>query len=173
MRNYFLLLLVFLSSHIFYGQKDSIVLNPRAIQKTGFDFRLFGPTVLLAFEGNHFINQNINIQGGIGLIGFYGGIQYYHGRKDKKNLIVPYSGFNLAYFYLPDFGPGSGGGYGLPSCYIPLGFQLMTKNGFHISLEGALFLQNTNDPSLAAYVFYQGDFVSIQTWGSFKIGKNF
>ncbi|MFM7636352.1 MAG: hypothetical protein ACKO5W_00620 [Crocinitomicaceae bacterium] len=49
----------------------------------------------------------------------------------------------------------------------------MTKNGFHISLEGALFFQNTNNPSLASYVMYQGDFVSIQPWGSFKIGKNF
>jgi len=148
-------------------------LNLRAFQKTGFDFRLLGPTVFLAFEANHFINQNINIQGGIGLIGFYSGIQYYHGRKDKKNLIVPYSGFNLRYFYLPDIALGSVGGYCLPSCYFPQGFQLMTKNGFHISLEGALFLQNTNDPSLASYVMYQGDYVSIQPWGSFKIGKNF
>lgn len=88
-------------------------------------------------------------------------------------MIVPYSGFKLGYFYLPDIALGSVGGYGLPSCYFPQGFQLVTKNGFHISLEGVLFIQNTNDPSLVSYVMYQGDYVSIQPWGSFKIGKNF
>lgn len=148
-------------------QENNQLLNPRSFQKTGFDLRLLGPTVFLAFEANHFINHNINIQAGIGLIGYYGGVQYYHGRKDKKNLIVPYTGFNVGYFYEPDFGPGAGpsAGGGSVTSYIPLGFQLMIKNGFHFSLEGAMFVQ--------FYETTQGIENTIRPFGSLKIGKNF
>jgi hypothetical protein len=149
-------------------QENNQLLNPRSFQKTGFDLRLLGPTLFLALEANHFINHNINIQAGIGLIGFYGGVQYYHGRKDKKNLFTPYSGFNVGYVYIPDYGPGAGpsSGGGSITNYIPLGVQLMIKNGFHLSLEGAWLIQIFNTSS-------QGIQNTVRPFGSLKIGKNF
>ena len=146
------------------SQENKPILNPRCLQKTGYDFRIFGPTPFLSISINHYINHNINLEAGLGLVGAYGGIQYYFGKKEKKNLIVPYTGLNLGYMTLPDIEVGIGGSSGgwgkFMTFYIPAGVQLMTLNGFNLSVEGAMF----------AFTGYNS---KVMPWGSLKIGQNF
>ena len=165
MRKYILLLLIVFSSLEFFSQKDSSrILNARALHKTGYDFRILGPTPFLSISINHYLNHNINLESGLGLVGAYGGIHYYFGKKDKKNLIVPYTGLNLGYMTLPDIEVGIGGSSGgwgkFMTFYIPAGVQLMTLNGFNLSVEGAMF----------AFTGYNS---KLMPWGSIKIGYNF
>ncbi|MBM3161289.1 MAG: hypothetical protein FJZ66_08145 [Bacteroidetes bacterium] len=164
MQKYFLLLIVFLSFHLFYGQKDSIVLNPRCIHKTGYDFNFLGPSPFLSFSVNHFINEKVNLEAGLGVLGAYGGIHFFSSKKEKKSLFAPYTGINLGFMTLPDIEVGIGGssdGWGkFMTFYIPAGVQLMTMNGFHLSIEGAMF----------AFTGYNS---KVMPWGSLKIGQNF
>ncbi|MFM1893420.1 MAG: hypothetical protein RIQ90_586 [Bacteroidota bacterium] len=164
MKKYALLSLWFLVVHFSFGQENTTVRNPRAFYKKGYDIRLLGPTPLLSVSMNYFVNQNVNLEAGIGLIGAFGGIEYYLGKKEKRNLTVPYAGLKVGYMTLPDIDPALGGSsdaWGkFATVYLPVGVQLMTMNGFHISLEGALF---------ATFGYHR----NAAPWGSLKIGKNF
>lgn len=153
----FLWLLVF---HFSHAQESTIIRNPRGLYKTGYDIRLLGPTPLLSISMNYFVSQNINLEAGIGLIGAFGGIEYYYGKKEKRNLAVPYAGLKIGYMTLPDIVGGSENWGKFATVYLPVGLQLMTMSGFHISLEGGLF---------ATF----GSFRNATPWGSLKIGQNF
>jgi len=164
MNKYRLLFLWLLVFHFSHAQEGTIIRNPRALYKTGYDIRLLGPTPLASISMNYFVSQNINLEAGIGLIGAFGGIEYYYGKKEKRNLAVPYAGLKIGYMTLPDIDPGFAGGSGgwgkFATVYLPMGLQLMTRSGFHISLEGALF---------ATF----GSSRNTSPWGSLKIGQNF
>ena len=164
MKKYVLLTVSFLYLQIVLGQENMSMLNPRGDYKTGYCFRILGPTPFLSFSMNHFINERINLEAGLGLVGAYGGVHFFASKQEKKNLLAPYTGINLGYMTLPDIEVGIGGSSGgwgkFMTFYIPVGVQLMTKNGFHLSIEGAM-LAITGNRSNAA------------PWGSLKIGRNF
>lgn len=164
MRKYLFLLIVFLSSHVIFSQLDSKVLNPRGIHKTGYYFSFLGPAPFLSFSMNHFLNEKINLEAGLGAVGAFGGIHFFSSKKEKKSLFAPYTGINLGFMTLPDIEVGIGGSSGgwgkFMTFYIPAGVQLMTLNGFHLSVEGAMF----------AFTGYNS---KVMPWGSLKIGKNF
>lgn len=164
MRKYLFLLIVFLSSHVIFSQKDSKVLNPRGIHKTGYYFSFLGPAPFLSFSMNHFLNEKINLEAGLGVLGAYGGIHFFSSKMEKKSLFAPYTGINLGFMTLPDIEVGIGGSSGgwgkFMTFYIPAGVQLMTMNGFNLSVEGAMF----------AFTGYNS---KVMPWGSLKIGQNF
>jgi hypothetical protein len=164
MKKYALLTVSFLYFQIIVGQENMSMLNPRGNNKTGYCFRILGPTPFLSFSMNHFINERINLEAGLGLVGAYGGVHFFASKQEKKNLLAPYTGINLGYMTLPDIEVGIGGSSGgwgkFMTFYIPVGVQLMTKNGFHLSIEGAMFA-------------ITGDRSNATPWGSLKIGRNF
>ena len=164
MKKYVLLTVSFLYFQNILVQENMSMLNPRGDYKTGYCFRILGPTPFLSFSMNHFINERINLEAGLGLVGAYGGIHFFASKQDKKNLLAPYTGINLGYMTLPDIQVGIGGSSGgwgkFMTFYIPVGVQLMTKNGFHLSIEGAMFA-------------ITGDRSNATPWGSLKIGRNF
>jgi hypothetical protein len=166
MRN-FILLLILLFSSIGFTQSinhESIGKNPRTYKTKGYGIQLGGPTIIISGYYNKFINHQLNFELGGGLFGVYGGAKYYAGKKDNKQLLSPYIGANLGLNYLPYiriFFDGSSSAAGWSSSisfYAPAGIQLMTKTGFHLSIETALVLATQFDPHL---------------WVAFKYGKNF
>ena len=163
-----ILLFIFLSSALLASSQlneTNKVMNPRALNKMGYGIQLFGPAPFASVYVNYFVNQNVNIEGGIGLIGAYGGVHYMVGRKDKKNLISPYLGADVGVMRLPNFNFGFFGGNSeflanFITSYFSAGIQLMTQRGFHLSIEGAVFA-------------FKGFNSNVIPWGSLKIGQNF
>lgn len=163
-----ILLFIFLSSALHASSqlnKTNKVMNPRALNKMGYGIQLFGPAPFASVYVNYFVNQNVNIEGGIGLLGAYGGVHYMVGRKDKKNLISPYLGADVGVMRLPNFNFGFYGGNSefwanFITSYFSAGLQLMTQRGFHLSIEGAVFA-------------FKGFNSNVIPWGALKIGQNF
>lgn len=161
---------IFLSiASIGFGQENNpsvSTLNPRRIRKLGYGFQLMGPTLFTSFYMNYFINHQVNIEAGAGLLGFYGGTKFHFGKKEQKQLFSPYAGINLGRISLPDlnFGwyGGTGSGWnGFFMVYLPVGIQFMNKSGFHASIEGA-------------WMRYSGaSFTNTIPYGAIRIGKNF
>ena len=89
---------------------------------------------------------------GGGLIGVYGGLRYYYGKKGKTMRFAPYSGIQYNY-------SASLFEYSCPGIYVPLGVQLMSKGGFTLALE-------------AAYVHRFGSYNYSFPWAALKIGAN-
>jgi hypothetical protein len=163
-----ILLFIFLSSALLASSQlneTNKVMNPRALNKMGYGIQLFGPAPFASVYVNYFVNQNVNIEGAIGLLGAYGGVYYMVGRKDKKNLISPYLGADVGVMRLPNFNFGFYGGNSefwanFITSYFSAGLQLMTQRGFHLSIEGAVFaLKGFNS--------------NVIPWGALKIGQNF
>lgn len=143
-----------------FGQQ----INPRNDFKNGFGINIGGPTFALAFNYNHFFDQNLNLELGAGFIGAYAGFKYYFGNANKVMRFAPYTGVEFCYSaILFD-------GY-YPGAYIPFGVQFFSKNGFNLSLEASGFFMlgygNKNG--------FMGEFggVGAFPWGSLHIGKNF
>ena len=156
----------FLTSLITIQAQSSEKINQRSVRNFGYGFQLLGPTLGASFYLDYFINHNVNIEGGAGLIGFYGGAKIYGGKKEKKQLFSPYFGLNVGMISLPDinmgwYGGSSSGWNKLASVYVPVGIQLMNKNGFHFSVEGAYFFYGSSSFSRSI------------PYGSIRLGKNF
>ena len=164
MNKYVFLTLLLFNFQAILGQKNISMRNPRCIYKTGYSFQFLGPAPYLSFSTNHFLNEKINIEAGVGLIGAFGGVHFFAGKKEAKSLLAPYTGINLGYMTLPiiEVGiGGSSGGWGkFMTFYIPVGVQLMNRNGFQLSVEGAML----------AFTGYNSKVIP---WGSLKIGKNY
>jgi hypothetical protein len=161
----FLTTLIFSSIGLSQNTNNEVIgKNPRTYKTKGYGIQLGGPTVIISGYYNKFINHHINYELGGGLFGVYGGAKYYAGKKDNKQLFSPYVGANLGLNYLPYiriFFDGSSTASGWESSisfYAPAGIQLMTKTGFHMSIEAALVLATKFDP---------------HPWVAFKYGKNF
>ncbi len=139
------LLFLFFVHFSSFGQE----INPRNEFKNGFGLKIGGPTLALALNYNHFFTQNINLELGAGLIGAYAGVKYYFGTADKVMRFAPYVGATFTAIFFDGVNPG---------IYLPLGVQLLSKNGFNLSLEASY---------LSTHYLYNGPF------GSIHIGKNF
>jgi hypothetical protein len=159
-----MLTLLLLNFQLILGQDTLSIRNPRYKYKTGYCFRFLGPAPFLSFSMNHFLNEKINLEAGLGVVGAFGGVHFFAGKKEKKSMLAPYTGINLGYMTLPDIEVGIGGSSGgwgkFMTFYIPVGVQLMNRNGFHLSIEGAML----------AFTGYNS---KVMPWGSLKIGKNY
>ncbi len=142
------LLFLFFVHFSSFGQE----INPRNEFKNGFGLKIGGPTLALALNYNHFFTQNINLELGAGLIGAYAGVKYYFGTADKVMRFAPYVGAQLFCTAIIFDGV-------YPGFYLPFGVQLLSKNGFNLSLEASYLL----------LIGRGGNF----PWGSIHIGKNF
>lgn len=77
----------FLTSLITIQAQSSEKMNQRSVRKFGYGFQLLGPTLGASFYLDYFINHNVNIEGGAGLIGFYGGAKNLWWKKGKEAII--------------------------------------------------------------------------------------
>jgi hypothetical protein len=149
---------------------DPVKGNPRSFRKFGVGIQGMGPTIIGSIYLNYFATHNINIELGTGLFGTYGGAKYYLGKKENEQLFSPYTGINIGTFKLPDpliaiFG-GDLAWKRVYSVNIPLGVQLMTKNGFNFSVEGSiLFIDGSTTTGIPIKVS--------SPWGAIRIAKNF
>lgn len=103
-------------------------MNRRLILKNGIGLKIGGPTPLLDVNFNHFINHNLNLEFGLGLVGGYAGAKYYAGKANKKTAFSPFFGVEMA------ISPWVADTF-LPQYYFPLGIQFLSKHGFNFSLE--------------------------------------
>jgi hypothetical protein len=155
-----ILLLFFFIQFSSFGQE----INPRNDFKNGFGLKIGGPTFALALNYNHFIDQNLNFEVGVGFIGAYSGFKYYFGKEEKVMRFAPYVGMEFCYSaILFD-------GY-YPGAYLPLGVQFFSKNGFNLSLEASCFLILGYGNTYGFMGGFGG--VGAFPWGSLHIGKNF
>lgn len=171
MKSRLIALFVVLSATLFAQNSiDSVDSNPRSFRKFGIGIQGMGPTVIGSIYLNYFATHNINIELGTGLFGTYAGAKYYMGKKENKQLFSPYAGINIGTFKLPDplifiFG-GDLAWKRVYSVNIPLGVQLMTKNGFNFSVEGSfLFINGSTTTGVPIKV--------ASPWGAIRLAKNF
>jgi hypothetical protein len=97
--------------------------NPRIINRLGLNVNLGGPTMFLSLSLDYFVTRNLNIETGIGIFGYFGGIKYHLFRKKAKDNWNPYLGL-----YVNHFGETN-------SIYIPVGIQFVKNNGFTYGFE--------------------------------------
>ena len=171
MKTRLIALFVILSTTLFAQNSiDTVKGNPRSFRKFGIGIQGMGPTIIGSIYLNYFATHNINIELGTGLFGSYGGAKYYLGKKEDKQLFSLYAGINIGTFKLPDpliiiFG-GELVWKRVYSVNLPLGVQLMTKNGFNFSLEGSfLFIHGNTATGVPVKV--------TSPWGAIRIAKNF
>jgi len=122
----------------FFSVSVSAQENVRSERRFGFGIQLGGPTLVTSLESDYFITRNINLEAGIGIIGFYGGTKWYFGAKNKPMYWAPYVG--ACYIALPDDilgGDWKAGGY------FPIGLQYLSKKGFTFAGEVAGLLHQT------------------------------
>jgi hypothetical protein len=110
-------------------------LNPRLENRFGKNMNLLGPSVLVSFSIDYFINPTLNIETGIGILGYFGGIKYhiFGNRVNKK--WTP--NFGLYVTHIPEinfWGDSKSARNGL---YIPMGIQYMSNSGFTSEAEVA------------------------------------
>lgn len=142
-----LFFLLFLSVKGFgqYSQSDSV--NRRLLYKNHLGAQLGGPS-FLSINYEHFFNQNWSIEMGAGsvlvLSGIHVGGRYYVGKQANPTKFSPYLGISLGAASIIGGGSSGGiGGYGTAVGYVPLGIQLMNKNGSTFSIEVAgMYLDN-------------------------------
>ena len=164
-------LFVILSTTLFAQNSiDTVKGNPRSYRKFGMGIQGMGPTIIGSIYLNYFATHNINIELGTGLFGSYGGAKCYLGKKEDKQFLSPYVGINVGTFKLLDpliiiFG-GELVWKRVYSVNLPLGVQLMTKNGFNFSVEGSiLFIRGNTATGVPIKLTYP--------WGAIRIAKNF
>jgi len=141
-------LILLVTTAMAWGQNQvSDTVNRRLEVKNQLGIQLGGPS-FLSCNYEHFFNHHWSIEAGAGSIlaisGVHVGGRYYFGSKAKPTKFAPYLGAAFGAAFIIG-GGGSGGidGYGAAVGYVPLGIQLMTKNGVAVSLEAAgMYLDN-------------------------------
>lgn len=113
-------------------------------KRFGVNANLLGPTILLSISMDYFVNEKTNIEIGTGIIGAFTGIKYFWKRNQSVSEWTPYAGLNV--IFIPEIC--------ITNCtpariglYIPIGMEIMKKNGFTFGGEIAgLVLENTKTP---------------------------
>ena len=125
--------------------------------------QILGPTKIISAFFEYYINNNTNIELGVGLIGFYSGINYFFLNRPKSGW-SPYMG---AYYSRAETITGSCNcSFGTnPTAlrsgfYIPIGMQYLSINGFVFS------------PEIAAYYKFNAK-NTLTVFGALKIGYRF
>jgi len=133
-------------------------LNPRVENPFGVNINILGPSVLLSLSIDYFVTPNINIETGLGIAGYFGGIKYhmFGERVDKE--WTPYAGLYVTHIpAISFFGDSKSSRNGL---YLPVGIQYMSNGGFTFGAEVA---------GLTVKDIAGGTAV----WGAIKIGYHF
>ena len=151
---------------------NHIVENQRTCRPFGVNVSIGGPTILASASVDAFILSVLNVEGGGGLEGFYGGATYhFKGNVDNKQGTV-YSGIFLTYRTNSQEDSWPSGGDQISNSwiiknnrttfgtYIPIGFKKMYNNGCTLSYE-------------IAYCNFASDFVGSPLWLSVKFGYHF
>ncbi len=106
-------------------------LNPRVLRPFGIYIMGGGPA-LFGATVEYFISSGINLKAGGGWTSTFAGFEY-HILGFKKNPWTPYTGILATYSYDGDFG-----------IYAPFGFHYLSKTGFSLGFDLALWIKNTD-----------------------------
>jgi hypothetical protein len=160
MKRILIVIALFLTSSNIFSQ------NPREDLSLGFSTTLGGPTAILSVSLDYFIMPTLNIEGGIGLFGYYGGAKYHFFGNTNSN-VTPYIGRFLVGLRAFDLTNGKTHGV----FYLPIGAQYISNRGFKIGLEAATFVvpKRLNE-------FINPDFefgFGFRVWPALKIGFHF
>lgn len=139
-------------------QEDSIIkINPRWANRLGVNCIVGGPSVVGSLSLDYFIASNLNVEVGVGYIGFFSGIKYHLEGKKVDRHWTPYLG--LFVVRIPEL-TGEFEVDGRNGLYVPLGVQYISNFGITIGAELARFAIE----SIANDTKY---------WGAIKIGYHF
>lgn len=140
------------------SHEDSIInTNPRLDNQFGINFNFGGPSIVGSVSFDYFITSSINIEAGIGYIGFFGGIKYHLGGQKVNRHWTPYLG--LFAVRIPEI-EGVHRVDARSGLYMPLGIQYMSNIGITIGAEVARIAIE----SIANDTKY---------WGAVKLGYHF
>ncbi|MFT6718632.1 MAG: hypothetical protein ACJAY8_001028 [Sphingobacteriales bacterium] len=138
--------------------KDSIHgTNPRWANRFGVNFNVGGPSIVGSISFDYFITSSINVEAGVGYIGFFSGIKYHLEGKKVDRHWTPYVG--LYAVRIPEL-RGDFKLDGRNGLYMPLGVQYMSNFGITIGAEFARIAIE----SIANDTKY---------WGALKVGYHF
>ena len=112
------------SNLIFSQSPESHESENSRLRKFGIGLQLLGPTGAYSIYTNLFVTKNVNIEAGIGIIGYYGGFKYY--TRTKFNSVSRFVGLNIGQFGF-DFMPLFSDIQKRIIFYAPYGFQFMNK----------------------------------------------
>ena len=162
MKNCFLFILLLLSGNLM-AQNDTSS-NKDFEKKYAVGWQLLGPTKIVSLYFDYAFTNQLGMEVGAGIIGYYGGLHYFITNKNSRPHWAPYTGVfysraiavtgdcNCA-FVSKTTGMRSG-------VYITAGIEHITDNGFSFAIEAAAFFKiNTTSP--------------LSPWGSIKMGYHF
>ncbi|MDH5379752.1 MAG: hypothetical protein OEW75_02805 [Cyclobacteriaceae bacterium] len=137
MNRIFLLFLVFLLLNIspVFSQQEE---KPYKLKKNAISISVLGTSTFVGFTYERIFLQKISLEGGIGFIGFGGGISYYFSKLDQPGFKF-FTGLKYTAFagLLADSGSTSG-------VYLPFGVKLFSRNWFGMGIDigpGVFILQ--------------------------------
>jgi hypothetical protein len=160
MKKILIILFFGFSNFIFSQSPESLESENSRFRKFGIGIQLFGPTAAYSIYTNLFVTKNLNLEAGIGIIGYYAGINYH--KRTKFNSVSRFVGLKIGQFGF-DFEPFSEIQKRI-IFYAPYGFQFMNEKGYYFSFEIAIVAQ----AKLPTFEYYR-----INPYGALKIGKNF
>lgn len=151
----FISLICFFTINSFgFDIENKWVKNKRKKYPVGINLGVLGPTGWGNLSLDWFINSNIDIEAGLGIlskeeatVSYFGGVKYHVLGKSFSNF-TPYFGVMDAVYFLE-------GGLKQHNLYFPIGIHKIKRDKFSWALEMAYqFTTNENN----------------HVWGSFKIG---
>jgi len=147
------------------ANKIELPKNPRLARQIGISGVLLGPSVIGSVQLDLFLNENWQMDLGLGLVGIYGGLNYHFKGKDMHRMLTPYVGLKGHIGFSPvdfAFNPRTGLGF-----YVPVGVSLVSKGMIYFAPELALH-----------YAFLPGngwfrDEHVVAPFGALKLGLRF
>ena len=114
-----------------------------------------GPSAILSLSVDYFISPSFNLEAGLGIFGYYGGVKYHlFGDKKGKNW-TPYIGVSATRIVLSGFF-----NIDKTGLYIPVGIQYIATRDFSFGVEAAAF-------------YVEGTNTLPPVWGALRFGYHF
>jgi len=145
--------------------------NPRVKRPIGLSLNLGGPTIIASASLDCFVMPVLSIETGGGITGYYLGSKY-HFEGNEKSKTTLYVGFIFNIMPVstsnewPSGGSDVSNSWTIPTretsygIYLPVGYNIIYKNGYTFSSE-------------IAYCSINKEFISFPFWFSLKFGYHF
>ena len=142
-----LLLIAFACSLNLNAQEEKHLREQRPF---GASLNLGGPSFFASASIDYFINPVIQLETGIGLVGYFGGLKFHYSKQENPGASI-YTGAFISRLKMYSVGSLSG-------IYAPLGWQNISEYGFTYGIEAAVW-----------HGFQQTTFI----WGALRMGWHF
>jgi hypothetical protein len=163
MKQLFFIVSLFIFSNCLFSQNTQDSPFKRVIEDTnlrsqnpfGINVLLGGPTIIISVSADFFVTQNINVEAGVGVFGFFAGGKFHFLGQQESRHWTPYVG--AIGTFIPDIfnieGEGIKGGY------FPIGMHYFNESRFTFAIEVAPIIADYDD--------------DIPVWGAIKMGYHF